>query len=141
MLLMPLMIIFASGCVFVAIYKRHAHGETNHMSKRNCETALNLMCEYYGDNKLKKKDVRSTRLVDFEGITKYHNVNILLYQPKMNARTVWRLVYGKILYKIDLPTINMELSGGHCFYINKMDVLMGDGNVKSVGRYLHKTRT
>ena len=30
--------------------------------------ALNLACDYYGDQKLKKKDVRPTKLVDFEGI-------------------------------------------------------------------------
>ena len=35
--------------------------------------------EYYGDNKLKKKDVRPTKLVDFEGITKHHNVTIMLF--------------------------------------------------------------
>ena len=33
------------------------------------------------------------------------------------------MVYGKVQYKNDLPTINIELLGGHCFYIKKMDVL------------------
>ena len=45
-------------------------------------TALNLACEYYSDSKLKKRDVRPTKLVDFEGIAKHHNVNIMLYEPK-----------------------------------------------------------
>ena len=40
------------------------------------------MREYYGDNKLKEKDVRPAILVDFEGIAKHHNVNIMLYEPK-----------------------------------------------------------
>ena len=32
--------------------------------------ALNLAREYYGDNKLKRNDVRPKKLVDFEGIAK-----------------------------------------------------------------------
>ena len=35
-----------------------------------------------GDNKVKWKDVRPTRLVDFEGIARHHNVNIKLWKPK-----------------------------------------------------------
>ena len=78
-------------CVWkcLTIYKRHARGETNIVSKRNCDAALGLAHEYYGDNKLKKKkkDVRPTRLVDFEGIAKHHNLNIMLYEPKMDGKT------------------------------------------------------
>ena len=40
--------------------------------------ALNLAREFYSDNKLKRKDVRATRLEDFEGIAKHFNVNIML---------------------------------------------------------------
>ena len=29
------------------------------------------------------------------------------------------------MHENDLPTINMELLGGHCFYIIKIDVLCG----------------
>ena len=118
------MIIF---CVWrcLAIYKRHARGEINQVSKRNCKAALNLAREYYGDNKLKRKDVRPRRLLDFEGIAKHHNVNIMLYEAKKNARSVWQLVYGKIQHESDLPTINMRLLKGHCFYTKKMDVLCG----------------
>ena len=94
-------------CVWrcLAIYKRHARGETNQVSKRN------LAREYYGDNKLKRKDVRPT--------------NIMLYEPKKNARPVWQLVYGKIQHKSDLPIISMRLLKDHCFYIKKIDVLCG----------------
>ena len=71
--------------------------------------------------------MRPTKLVDFEGIARHHNVNIMLYEPKKDkgkdAGSVWRLVYGKIQHKHDLPTINMGLLKGHCFYIKKMDVL------------------
>ena len=95
------------------------------MQERNHDAALNLVREHYGDNNLKKRDVRPTKLVDFEGIARHHNVNIMLYEPKKNARSIWRLFYGKIQHKNDLPTIKMGLLGDHCFYIKKMDVLCG----------------
>ena len=69
--------------------------------------------------------MRPTKLVDFEGIAKHHNVNIMWYEPIKNkgkhAGSVWRLVFGKIQHKNDLPTIN--ILGGHCFYVKNMDVL------------------
>ena len=72
-------------------------------------------------------DVKSTKFVGFEGIAKHHNRNIVLYEPKKDRGkdlgSVWWLVCGKVQHKIDLPTINMGLLGGHCFYIKKMDVL------------------
>ena len=108
------------------------------------KAALNLAHKYYGDTKLKRKDVRPTKHVDFECIAKHHNVNIMLYEPKedsgKDAGSIWKLVYGKIQYKSDLPTVNMGLLGGHCFYIKKIDVLASDGNVKAGGRYLRETR-
>ena len=68
-------------CVWrcLAIYKRHVRGEENQVEKKNCKASLNLAREYYGDNKLKRKDVRPTKLVDFESIAKHLNVNIMLY--------------------------------------------------------------
>ena len=119
-------------CVWrcLAIYKRLARGEKNRVQERNRNAVLNLAREYYGDNNLKKRDVRPTKLVDFEGIVRHHNVNIMLYEPKINAGSVWRLVYGKVQYKSDLPTINMRLLGGHCFYIKKMDVLCNQWECK-----------
>ena len=51
----------------------------------------------------------------------------MLYEPKedrgKDAGSILWLVYGKIQHKSDLPTINMGLLGGHCFYIKKTDVL------------------
>ena len=38
------------------------------------------------DDKLKRTDVRPTRLVDFEGIARHHNVNIMLYEPKKDGK-------------------------------------------------------
>ena len=71
--------------------------------------------------------MRHTKFVDFEGIAKHHHVSIILYEPKKDggkdAGSICQLVYGKIQYKINLPTINMGPLGGHYFYIKKMDVL------------------
>ena len=89
-------------CVWrcLAIYKRHACGKKNQVQERNCKATSNLVREYYGDNKLGKRDVRPTKLVDFEGIARHHNVNIMFYKSKKDRGkdigSIWRLVYGKI---------------------------------------------
>ena len=105
------------------------------MQERNRNAALNLAREYYDGNNLKKRDVRPTKLVDFDGIAKHQNVNIMLYEPKKDrgkdAGYMWQLVYGKVQHKNNLPTINMGLLGGHCFYIKKMDVLFNWWECKS----------
>ena len=49
------------------------------------KTAANVAREYHGDKKVKRKDVRPTKLVIFEGIAKHHNVNTLLYKSKKNS--------------------------------------------------------
>ena len=88
-------------------------------AERSTKEALNLAREFYSDNKLKRKNVRATKLVDFEGIAKHLNVNIMLYEPSKesgkDAGKVWRLLYGKFQYRDTLPTINMGLFKGHCF--------------------------
>ena len=88
--------------------------------------------------------MRPIKLVDFKGITRHHNVNTMLYEPKKDRRkdagSVWRLVYGKTKHKNDLATINMGLLGGHCFYIKEMMYFVSDGSVKVVGRYLREMR-
>ena len=53
MLLIPLNIIFVSGGALP--YTRLARGEKNWVKEKYCEAVLNLVCEYCGDNKLKKK--------------------------------------------------------------------------------------
>ena len=62
----------------LAIYKRKDIQMGSEFVTRD---VLNLAREYYGDNKLKRKDVRPTKVVDFEGIAKHQNVNIMLYEP------------------------------------------------------------
>ena len=97
------------------------------------KAALNLAREYYDDSKLKRKDVRPTKPVDFEGIAKQYNVDIMLYKPKKDrgkdAGSICQFVYGKIQYKNDLPTVNIGLLGDHCFYIKKM-YFVSNGNVR-----------
>ena len=110
-------------CVWrcLAIYTR---GVTDTRSERTTKEALKLARAYYENDKLKRKDVRATKLVDFEGIAKKFNINIRVYEPKVNSeKTSWRLVYGQNQYKEKLDTINLGMFGGHCFYIKKMDVL------------------
>ena len=110
-------------CVWrcLAIYKRIEAGRTNQVEKKTCTAALELAREYYGDRSLTKAGVRATKLIDFEGIAKRHNVNIMLYEPKQ--KEIWRLVYGKIQFKKELPTLNIGLLDGHCFYIKDIGVL------------------
>ena len=94
-------------CVWrcLAIYKRLVRGEKIRVQERNRNAALNLTREYYGDKNLKKRDVRPTKLVDFESIAKHHDVNTMLYEPKTdkekNAGSIWRLVYNKAQHKSD----------------------------------------
>ena len=72
---------------------------------------------------MKKRDVRPTKLVDFEGIVRHHNENIIYEPKKEDAGSMWQLACGNIQYKNDLPTINKGFLGGHCFFIKEMDVL------------------
>ena len=86
-------------------------GDVKRGSEFVAKEALNLACEFYSDNKLKRKDVRATKLVDFEGIAKHLNVNIMLYESKkesgQDAGKIRRLAYDKTQYKDTLPTINI----------------------------------
>ena len=86
--------------------------------------------------------MRAAKLVDFKGIAKHLNVNIMLYEPSKesgkDAGKTWRLVYGKIQYQDTLPTINMGFFKGHCFYINKIDFCVKIGNAKDASKFLNK---
>ena len=63
----------------LAIYKQKNIQRATEFVTR---TALNLVRENYDYKNLKKRDVRPTKLADFEGVAKHHNVNIMLYEPK-----------------------------------------------------------
>ena len=77
----------------LVIHKRLARGEKNRVQERNCDEAKNLARENYGEKNLKKRDVRFTKLVDFEGIAKHCNVNIMLYKPRKDRESIQGL-YG-----------------------------------------------
>lgn len=75
--------------------------------------ALTLAQEYYGNPKLKRKDVRQTKLIEIKGIAKPFKVNIRVYDPETNSeKTLWRLVYGKKQYKQALPDITLIMVRG-----------------------------
>lgn len=77
---------------------------------------------------MKESEAHKTKLIDFQVIAKYHKISIMLYEPKkdgrMDERSTWQLVYGKIRYISKLPLVNMRLLGGHCFYIKKEECTM-----------------
>ena len=54
-----------------------------------CKGSLKLAREYYEQPTMRAEDVRATKLVYFEGIAKFYNINIRLYEPKKNSETVW----------------------------------------------------
>ena len=129
-------------CVWrcLALYKQK---DVKRGAERSTKEALNLAREFYSDSKVKREDVRATKLVDFEDIAKHFNVIIMLYESKKesseDAGKIWRLVYGKNQYKNTLPTINMGLFKGHCFYINKIDVLCQNWECKGCKQIFKKS--
>ena len=82
--------------------------------------ALNLAREFYNQPKLRVRDVRATKLVDFENIVSEFKVNIRLYEPK--NQSTWKLVFGQNQFKSSLSNVDIGLYEGHCFYIKGLDV-------------------
>ena len=113
----------------LAIYTRL---DMNRGTERLTKEALKLAREYYDDNKLKRRGVRATKLVDFEGIARHHDINIGLYEPKLNSQTVWQLVYGKNQYRQGLDTINIGLYQGHCFLHQKYGCVVSEMGMYSL---------
>ena len=72
--------------------------------------ALKLARDFYKKPNLKREDVKSTRLVDFENIAKQFKVNIRLFEPRENKeKTAWKLVFGKNQFKKNLPCVDIGL--------------------------------
>ena len=111
-------------CVWrcLAIHNRITVGRKRPEEDTNRD-ALKLARDYYKQPALRTENVRATKLVDFEGIARNYNINIRLYEPKNNSKTVWRLVYGKNQHKEGLPDVNIGLYQGHCFYIKNLNLL------------------
>ena len=110
--------------------------------------ALKLARDFYRKPNLKREDVKPTRLVDFENIAKQFKINIRLFEPEAESKTVWKLVFGKNQFKKNLPCVDIGLfvkedhdgeqrdSGaganqddnlkprrGHCFFIKDFELL------------------
>ena len=102
----------------------HYRGDRKQLEKFTTREALNLAREYYENPKLKRENVRATKLVDMEGISRF-NINIRSFEPRANSeKAPWRLDYGHNQYgKCRKDDINLGMLDGHCFYIKKMDVL------------------
>ena len=75
--------------------------------------ALNFARTFYNQPKLRVRDVRATKLVDFENIALKFKVNIRLYEPK--NQLTWKLVFGQNQFKSSLPNVDIGLYEGHCF--------------------------
>ena len=103
--------------------------------------ALNLARDFYKKPNLKREDVKPTRLVDFENIAKQFKVNIRLFEPVEESKTVWKLVFGKNQFRKNLPCVDIGLfvyedhekkkaekdnrdpRQGHCFFIKDVSLL------------------
>ena len=103
--------------------------------------ALKLAKDFYRKPNLKREDVKPTRLVDFENIAKQFKINIRLFEPEAESKTVWKLVFGKNQFKKNLPCVdigllvkedhdgekseddNLKTRRGHCFFIKDIELL------------------
>ena len=103
--------------------------------------ALKLARDFYKKPNLKREDNKPTRLVDFENIAKQFKVNIRLFEPEAESKTVWKLVFGKNQFKKNLPCVdiglfvkedhdgeqreddNLKPRRGHCFFTKDIELL------------------
>ena len=103
-------------CVWrcLVIFKRIRRNRRRPEEDRTRE-APNLVRKFYNQPKLQVRDVRATKLVDFENIASKFKVNIRLYKRK--DQSTWKLVFGQNQFKSSLPNVDIGLYEGYCFYI------------------------
>ena len=129
----------------LVIHQRIMKGEKRPEKDTNRD-ALKLARDFYRKPNLKREDVNPTRLVDFENIAKQFKVNIRLFEPVKESKTVWKLVFGKNQFKKNLPCVdiglfvhddhdraerggeqseddNRDSREGHCFFIKDIELL------------------
>ena len=124
----------------LVIHQRIMKGKKRPEEKTNRD-ALKLARDFYKKPNLKREDVKPTKLVDFENIAKQFKVNIRLFEPEEESKTVWRLVFGKNQFKKNLPCVdiglfvyedhdkkqseadNRDSRQGHCFFIKDIELL------------------
>ena len=83
--------------------------------------ALLLAREFYNQPTLPLRDVRPTKLIDFERIASKFQVNIRLYEP-INQST-WKLVFGQNQFRVSHFNVDIGLCEGHCCFIKDINVL------------------
>ena len=124
----------------LVIHQRIMKGKKRPEEKTNRD-ALKLARDFYRKPNLKGEDVEPTRLVDFENIAKQFKVNIRLFEPVKESKTVWKLVFGKNQFRKNLPCVdiglfvyedhdrkqskadNRDSREGHCFFIKDIELL------------------
>ena len=124
----------------LAIHQRIMKGKKRPEEDTNRD-ALKLARDFYKNPNLKREDVNPTRLVDFENIAKQFKVNIRLFEPVEESKTVWKLVFGKNQFRKNLPCVDIGLfvyedhdreqsqkdkrkpREGHCFFIKDIELL------------------
>ena len=124
----------------LTIHQRIVKGKKRPEEDTNRD-ALNSARDFYKNLNLKRGDVKPTRLVDFENITKQFKVNIRLFELAKKSKTVWKLVFGKNQFKKNLPCVDIGLfvyedydededeednqnpRRGHCFFIKDIELL------------------
>ena len=92
----------------LVIHQKIMKGKKRPEEKTNRD-ALKLARDFYRKPNLKREDVKPTRLVDFENIVKQFKVNIRLFEPVEESKTVWKLVFGKNQFKKNLPCVDIGL--------------------------------
>ena len=124
----------------LAIHQRIMKGKKRPEEDTNRD-ALKLARDFFKNPNLKRGDVKPTRLVDFENIAKQFKVNIRLFEPVKESKTVWKLVFGKNQFRKNLPCVDIGLfvnedsdgeksegdnrkpRRGHCFFIKDIELL------------------
>ena len=124
----------------LAIHQRIMKGKKRPEEDTNRD-ALKLARDFYRKPNLMREDVKPTRLVDFENIAKQFKVNIRLFEPAGERKTVWKLVFGKNQFRKNLPCVDIGLfvyedrdreqseaenknpREGHCFFIKDIELL------------------
>ena len=124
----------------LVIHQRIMKGEKRPEKDTNRD-ALKLARDFYRKPNLKREDVKPTRLIDFENIAKRFKVNIRLFEPEEESKTVWKLVFGKNQFRNNLPCVDIGLfvyedhdrkqseahyrdsRQGHCFFIKDIELL------------------
>ena len=124
----------------LVIHQRIVKGKKRPEEDTNRD-ALKLARDFYKNPNLMREDVKPTRLVDFENIAKQFKVNIRLFEPEEESKTVWKLVFGKNQFRKNLPCVDIGLfvyedhdrkqseahyrdsRQGHCFFIKDIELL------------------